>query len=126
MNIRALEASDIEQIREIHAKHFSHEFNFPDFLHNFLCAFVVDDDQGKIISAGGVRAIAEVVIVTDKDYPIRPRRSALYQILDVSEFISKKADFGELHAFVQGDNWQRHLRRIGFLPTKGKALVLEF
>jgi PAS domain-containing protein len=125
MKIRALVPSDIDEIRRIHEQFYKEEFDFPDFLNNFLCAFVVTDEDGKIISAGGVRAIAESVIVTDKNFSVRDRRQALYQVLDVSEFITKHADFKELHAFVQDTTWISFLMTVGFCPTKGKALVLE-
>lgn len=125
MNIRALRPEDIDQLRNIHSSYFKEQFEFPDFLNNFLCAFVVIDDSDTIISAGGVRAIAESIIITDKSYPIKERRSALYQVLDASCFISKRASFDQLHAFIQDDNWLRHLQKIGFSRTKGQALVLN-
>lgn len=125
MKIRALVPSDIEEIRKIHHEHYTHEFDFPDFLHNFVCAFVVTDDNEKIISAGGVKLIAESIVVTDKNYSVRDRRTALCYVLDASEFITKHADFKELHAFIQDDDWYNHLKKIGFLPTRGKPLVLE-
>lgn len=123
--IRALHTDDIDQLREIHAKYFYNEFEFPDFLNNFLCAFVVVNSEGSIISGGGVRAIAESIVITNKDFPVEERRTALYQILDVSEWLTRKADFNQLHAFVQDEQWQRHLEKVGFHPTKGRALVLE-
>jgi len=125
MNIRSLQLEDIEVIRKIHETHFKNEFEFPDFLNNFLCAFVVENEDGRIISAGGVRAIAESIIVTDKSYPIKDRRAALYQVLDASCFLTKQASFDQLHAFIQDANWLRHLQKIGFSPTKGQALVLN-
>lgn len=125
MKIRALEAGDIDEIRRIHHEHYINEFDFPDFLHNFVCAFVVTDDDGKIVSAGGVRLIAESIVVTNKDYSVRDRRTALCYVLDASEFITKHADFKELHAFIQDEDWYNHLQKVGFLPTKGKPLVLE-
>lgn len=125
MTIRGLELDDIEEIRAIHKRYFSSEFDFPDFLNNYLCAFVVLNDNNRIISAGGVRAIAESVIVTDLSLAIKERRAALYQVLDASCFITKNASFDQLHAFIQDKNWLRHLQKIGFSPTKGQALVLS-
>jgi hypothetical protein len=125
MKIRALDPLDIDRLRAIHEEHYKDEFLFPDFLNNFICAFVVVDDDDKIISGGGVRMIAESIMITDKDYPLRPRMSALCQVLDASEFVTKHAGLAELHAFVQDDRWYALLQKVGFLPTRGKPLVLE-
>ena len=124
MNIRSLELEDVEEIRRIHEKFFEGEFEFPDFLNNFLCSFVVKKDK-DIVVAGGVRMLAEAILITDKEYPIIERRKALHQALDACAFITKRADFSQLHAFVKGDNWIRHLGKVGFSPTKGHALVLD-
>lgn len=123
MGIRALTESDIDQVRAIHERHYKTEFDFPDFLTNFLCAFVVEED-GQVISAGGVRNIAEVVLVTNKDLSVRQRRAALFQVLDASAFIAGRSGHDGLHVFIQDDKWEFQLRKIGFHSTKGRALVL--
>lgn len=125
LKIRPLSTNDIEKIREIHSKYYQDEFEFPDFFNNFLCAFAVTTDTDSIISVGGVRSIAESLVITDKDYNVKTRRAALFRVLDASEFIARDAKYNELHAFVQDEDWYNHLRKIGFLPTKGKPLVLE-
>lgn len=118
--IRALRIEDIDKLREIHRKYYEKEFDFPDFLNNFICVFTVTNNEG-IVSTGGVRSIFEIVAITDKDKSVRERRSALYQILDASQFVAN----GEaLHVFVQDEVWMNHLTKIGFKSTKGKALVL--
>lgn len=124
MMIRALNPSDIDELRNIHARHFLEEFEFPDFLHNFLCCFVVVNNQGNIVSGGGVRLIAESVILTNKDYAADERRAALYQILDASEYVTKKADFNHLHAVTDNTKWMQHLSKVGF-QLRGNALALK-
>ena len=125
MIIRAISNADFEKIREIHSQYYQNEFEFPDFYNRFICAFVVATDTGDIVSVGGIRNIAESIVLTDKSFSTRLRRSALYKVLDASEFIARDANIDELHAFVQDSNWEKHLRKVGFLPTKGKSLVLE-
>lgn len=122
--IRALQPNDIDELKKIHASYYSCEFEFPDFLNNFLCCFVVTDNRGNIISGGGVRLIAESVIVTDKSYSIDDRRKALYQVLDASEFLVKKADFCHLHAVTDNAKWMRHLSKAGF-QLRGNILALK-
>ena len=42
--IRCIEPKDLDQIREIHSKHFGSEFDFPNFM-DYICAFVVEDER---------------------------------------------------------------------------------
>lgn len=100
------------------------EFDFPDFLTGFLCAFVVEQND-NIICAGGVRNLAEVVLVTDKDFSVRDRRSSLYTVLDASLFIAGKKGHDSIHAFITDEVWLEQLTRIGFHNVKGKALIME-
>lgn len=124
MNIRELRPSDIDELRKIHASYYSCEFEFPDFLNNFVCCFVVTDTKDNIISGGGVRLIAESVILTNKDYTADERRKALYQVLDASEFIARKADFHHLHAVTDNAKWIQHLSKVGF-QLRGNVLALK-
>jgi len=124
LKIRALTLDDIDKIREIHSLYYKDEFEFPDFMNNFLCSFSVLDCCDRIVSAGGVRLIAESVVVTDKRFSTNDRRSALYQVLDASEFIAKKADFSSLHAVTEDEKWKRHLISVGF-HSRGSLLVLD-
>jgi len=124
MQIRALRVDDIEKLREIHNSFYSDKFEFPDFLHNYLCAFIVTDDNNQIITGGGVRLIPEAVIVTDLQSNVDERRKALYQVLDACEFITKKADFDRLYAATHDEKWTKHLSKVGF-HSRGNFLVLD-
>lgn len=124
MDIRALRPNDIDKLRDIYEKYYSNDFLFPDFLNNFLCAFVVTDDNNNIITGGGIRLIAESVIVTDQNYPIKERRKALYQVLDASEFITRRSGLDKLHAVTDNNKWKQHLNKVGF-HSRGSFLVLD-
>jgi len=125
MTIRGLEVNDLEKIKVIHEKFYQEEFEFPNFYDKFLCAFIITDNSNNIISAGGVRTIAESVIITDKEYPITERREALLQVLDASGFLAARYNYSQLHAFVQDEDWERHLKKHGFQDCKGKAIFLN-
>jgi hypothetical protein len=114
---------DVEQIQMIHEKHFRDEFEFPDF-NRFMGVFIVENGDG-IIVAGGVRPIAESVIITDKDIDVMNRVRALHKALDISEYITRSNGFNQLHSFVTEESWMTHLQRNGFIPTRGNALVLN-
>lgn len=124
MEIRSISLNDLERLKEIHAKYFEHEFPFPDFMKDFHCVFTVTDDSGNIITSGGVRSIAESVIITDKDYSIKERREALIKMLQAHSFIAAHYGFDALHAFIQDNAWKRHLSQHGFRPTVGQSVIL--
>ena len=122
--IREFRQSDVEKIRQIHENHFKEEFEFPDFLKNFLCAFIVEDDDGGIVAAGGVRTLAELIAVTNKERTPRERRKGLYELLAASIYVSEKTGHDSLHAFIQDPLWLHQMKRRGFAETKGKSLYI--
>lgn len=127
MNVRAVEPEDIPRLKEIYEEFFKNDFEFPDFVNGFICAFLVEEN-GQIIAASGVRTLAENVLITNKsgEFTIAERREALLKILDISQYICQRYGYGQLHAFIINDeNWTRHLNDYGFRPTRGKALVLN-
>lgn len=123
--VRVLEPTDVEKLKKIHDKFFSHEFSFPDFFKGFLCAFVIVDDTGNIITATGIRPIAEVITLTDKTKNVRSRREALYKTLEASAYMANQAGYDQLHCFIQDDTWEYHLLKHGWRATKGNSLVID-
>ena len=122
--IRSINANDFRQIEEIHKQFYADQFTLPDFIKNYICAFVIED-EGEILVAGGVRAIAESVIMTNKNTDIKGRREALYNMLTAVAHVTKLAEYDQVHAFIQDDKWKHHLINVGFRPTKGQALYLD-
>jgi hypothetical protein len=123
MIIRNYQDSDLEQLKIIHERYYKEEFSISEFYQNFLNLFsVVEDD--KIISVGGVRLIAESVIVTDKGYSARQRREALLMMLQSQTFITGRNNYHQLHAFIQDKNWEKQLLEYGFKPCKGDAVYI--
>jgi hypothetical protein len=124
MRIRSLEYTDFDKLKEMYEKHFKKEFVLPDFLTNFLCSFVVEDDIG-IITISGIRTIVESVAVTNKDRTPKDRLEALYQVLDASTFVAERHGYDQIHVFVQDKRWENRLKKMGFYSTKGQSLVLD-
>lgn len=123
MIIRNYQDSDLEQLKLIHERYYKEEFSISEFYQNFLSLFsVVEDD--KIISVGGVRQIAESVIVTDKSYSVRQRREALLMMFQSQTFVTGRNNYHQLHAFVQDENWLKQLIDYGFKPCKGNAVFI--
>lgn len=125
MNIRSITPSDYHKLKELHKKFYDKEFNFDELLNNYLSSFVVTSDNGEIITGGGVRVIAESVIITDKEYLIKDRREALQEMLRACMFTANIRGFNQLHAFIQDEKWLKHLKRVGFKDTVGKSIVLN-
>src|SRR5574338_1452047 len=125
MNIRPLSNLDIRQLQQIHEKYYAQEFDFDDFMRGFVASACIESDSGEIISAGGIRPLTEIVLVTNKDFSVRERRAALYNMLAACMFSANKLSIDSLHAFVQDDAWIKHLKRVGFKDTIGKSLYLK-
>lgn len=122
--IRAMNKMDLPELKAIHEKFYKTEFNFPDFMKNFLCTFViVDDTTNDIILGGGVKLIAESVLITNKNYPPRIRKDALLTARDISMYFINRAELEGLHAFVQDEQWLRQLKKYGFRSTKGTPVI---
>ena len=122
--MRTLNINDINELKKIHSHFYEKEFEFPNFFENYLCAFVVEDND-KIITAGGVRTIPEIILITDKDQSVKMRVSGLYKALQISNHICERNNYKHLHAFVQDDKWLGQLLRSGFRSTKGKSVVID-
>lgn len=103
---------------------FRQEFEFPDFLKGYHCAFAVEDNN-EIIVAGGIRPIAEVVAITNRNASPKQKVMALRKLLEAGKFGCKVNGYDQLHCFVQDDNWARQLQTVHFRPTVGKPLVLD-
>lgn len=124
LNIRALRAEDFGAVKQIHEKFYESEFSFPNFVHNFMAAFVIENESG-IVTLCGIRKIAEVIAMTDKDVSVRTRRASLLIGQEALSFIAGKENYDQLHVFVQDDTWKNQLIKSGFQPTKGQSLVLS-
>lgn len=120
--VRNTQDTDLNLIYRVWAKHFRGQFEFPDFVRDFLCTFTVMDED-KVIAVAGVKPILESIIIVDKDFSPRARRKALLQILSTSEYVGKQHGYNQLHAFIQEEQYLKQLQRYGFELTKGQAVV---
>lgn len=125
MKCEPLTIVDEEELRKIWEKHYKDEFAFPDFFKHYLCAFKFLDDAGNIITAGGVRTIPEVVLLTNKESPAITRMRTLRNALDFVRHIAYKNNYHHVHAtFKDGDSaWEKALRRYGFQDMADNILV---
>lgn len=122
LSVRELRLSDHDQVKEIYERE---KYPFGLFsMDKFLCGFCVTDENEKIISAGGLRELAEVVLITDRTYGAKVRREALSHMLQASIYVADKFKLEQIHAFVQDDEkWIKRLRESGFTDITGTGLV---
>ena len=122
--IRSLMKRDVEKVRSIHEEFYKNEFDISQ-LNNLTCGFTAVDEYDNIISAGGIRTIMEMIIVTDKNYDVAKRQVALYDMLKTAGNTTKTAGYNNLHAFIQDEKWARYLiKHVGFKPVVGTSLII--
>lgn len=124
VRIRSFRPYDFEWVKKVHEKHFQEEFELPEFDNKYHGVFTLEDDSG-IITVGGVRPLAELVAITDKDKSARQRVAALKILVEAGMFTCGVNNYDQLHCFVQGEKWIRQIQTVHFRPTKGQSLVLD-
>jgi hypothetical protein len=122
--IRAFTPSDVTELKRIHSLHFRDEFDLPDLM-KYICAFSIEDDYGKIITAGGVRSIAECVVVTDLSLDPRVRIKALYQMLEAATFVCRRSGYDQMYVWSRDPKYSRRLVKNGFRSHEGQSLILD-
>lgn len=122
MIVRELREGDKHHVEELH-KRFHNHFATPDFS-KFLASFVIENDDGEFILAGGIDRIAEAVLVTDASRNLVTIGRALKEAQLVSRYICEKAGINELVAFVNDEDYARHLIKHGF-SKRSQALSMR-
>lgn len=127
MLARGYSIKDIDRVKALFDQYYSEDasgkLTFPDFMKGFLCAFTITDENKQIITAGGVRLIAEACIITDKSVSPRKRVEALRETLRVCKFISKDQGFDYFHAVTDDPTWAHHMRKNGFVDRGTDLLI---
>lgn len=125
MRIRALKKEDMDALNALHDKYFAHQFEKTDFMKNFLSGFVITDNDDKIVMGGGIRAIAETIIVTDKEANPHLLGQALLEALRFSLFTAARNNIELLHAFIKDPVYAKHLVKHGFNKRESTAYYME-
>ena len=123
VTIKPLQKLDIDHIKKLHEKYYS-QFEFPDFFNRFLVNFKIIDENEEIIIAGGVRPIAETIIVTDQTKSRTKIGRALVEAQRFSMYACGRYNIDELHAFIDDMQYAKHLERHGF-SERSKAYSIK-
>lgn len=79
-----------------------------------LVGFIIEDEKNEIVMGGGVEAVAEAVLVTNRAHSGIKLGRALIEAQHISHFICRKYGIKELLAFVDDENYANHLIQHGF------------
>ena len=123
LKIRPLTLNDIEELSRLHDKFYS-EFDFPHF-GNMLNAFIIEDENNEIVMAGGVEKVAEVVLVTNKEKSRIKIGKALVEAQRCSLFTCSVNNIRDMYAFVNNDEYAKHLIQHGFTDVGHRALSMR-
>lgn len=115
ITVREFRESDLAQIKLLHAKYF-HYLDFPRFL-DYLCSFVIEDEFGDIVMAGGYEQVAELSLVTNMDKSTVVRGRALRETKKIAMYLSDKFKVNEVYAFTDDNVLAKHIIQHGFCPT---------
>lgn len=114
MNTRELKPDDIKLVESIYNRFYSEDFELPDFFNNFMNIFAITNDEDEIIIAGGIKPVAETIILTDKNQNIFTIGRALLEALAISIYTCNKFGIDDLYVFAKDKKYIRHLKQYGF------------
>lgn len=123
MNIRPMRVEDVDALQKIHEEFYQEEFDIDVFNQKFISLFTVVNDDGDLVTLGGIRPLAEVVIVTNKNISVRQRVNGLNEMLSMLSIVGRHTGYDSLHAFIQDQNWLEQLKTAGFHPVIGDAVL---
>jgi len=111
LKYRPMTPDDLVEVRQLH-DNFYGEFEFPRF-RQMMCGFVIEDEKG-ILMAGGVEAVGEALLVTNKDRSRIKIGKGLVLAQSISTYICQQFGIKDMYAFVNNSEYAKHLIRHGF------------
>lgn len=123
VKLRPIRRDDLDELRDIHDRGYP-DLELPKW-HELLGAFVIEDENKKIVMAGGVELIGEAFITTNKDINRIKIGRALILAQNMSEYISRFSGVKELYAFTDDENYIKHLIQHGFKKREETALYMR-
>jgi len=126
MIIRGAELADKPWVDKNYNRFFPGN-EYPDFFNGeYSSPFTIIDDTNNIVLVGGVKMLAEAVIITDISKPVGTRYDALLQALGSSISIVREMGHKQFYVFVNNDEqYIKHLQKFNFRLIDAKLLVLD-
>lgn len=123
VKIRSVKRSDLNQIAELHKLYYS-DLEFPDF-DNLLAGFVIEDENEEMVMAGGVEAIAEALLISNKSMSNIKLGRALMEARRFALFTCASYRIRELYAFTENEEYKKHLIQHGFHERQEPVLRMK-
>lgn len=122
--LRSPVRSDSAKIKEVHEKFHEEDFPLPSY-DNVLADAVADNGQG-LIAYGMVKVLAELILISDKDKPLRDRMNALDMLVKAAVSQAKEIGLEQLYITVSDPRFSELLKKhFGFKTVKAESLVLN-
>jgi len=113
LKTRSVNKKDIPFLRALHEKYYS-EFEMIDFT-KLLNGFIIETEKDEFVMAGGVKPLAETLLITDKEMPLTTIGRALIEAQMISMYTCNAFKIEDLVAYVNDENYAKHLMKHGFL-----------
>jgi hypothetical protein len=123
LKTRTVSKDDIPFLRELHEKYYS-EFEMIDFT-KLLNGFVIETEKDEFVMAGGVKPLAETLLMTDKEMPMTTIGRALVEAQMISMYTCDRFQIEDLIAFVNDENYAKHLIKHGFQRRNNISLFMR-
>lgn len=122
MNIRPMWFDEYDLLDKLSAKNYP-TFDKPDFKDGYYDKFVVHDTEGVILG-GGIRKIAEVVLVTNVNRRTVTIGRGLVKALGHCVNSAREQNIDFLYAFCDNPDYENHLIQHGFTRIDARPLSL--
>lgn len=123
LRLRPIKREDLDELHDIHERGYP-DLEIPKW-HELLGAYVIEDENKKIVMGGGVAPIAEAFITTNKKASRIKIGRALVLAQNMSEYICRFRGVQELYAFTDDENYIKHLIQHGFKKREEVALYMR-
>ncbi len=121
LKTRPVTINDLTEIKRLHDAYYS-ELDFPEFS-RLLNSFLVEDENGDIVTAGGIEPMAEGLLVSNKSMNRIKLGKALVIAQGAFLVTCERFGFKWLHAFTKNPDFVRHLLQHGFETRNGDQVL---
>jgi N-acetylglutamate synthase-like GNAT family acetyltransferase len=122
LTVRDLQIDDVNVVRDIH----DDTFPFPDLSKLLYMNKKVVEDDSKIIAAGFCRLTSEGILVIDERVPKTLRTRAIISLIQEMTKETSAMGMDECHVFVQSQEIQAFLEKLGFVHCSGIPMVVTY
>jgi hypothetical protein len=120
--IREFKHDDLSRIESIAR---SKDFDLPART-NVVTESVIENNSGRIIAYGMVKAYAEAVLFIDDSISVKDKASSLSQLMRQAIYGSHLAGFDQVHGFFKDPKFAEVMKKhYGFKEPNGSCLYLE-